>query len=62
MVEANSVEQYIDNHFESFFVKALGDFVRVPNLTPMVDPTYQTNGLVQKAMDLVDGYIKGLGI
>jgi acetylornithine deacetylase/succinyl-diaminopimelate desuccinylase-like protein len=34
----------------------------VPNLTPMVDPEYKTNGLVEKAMECVDKYIQGLGI
>lgn len=63
MVEAHDpMAQFIDAQFEPFFVKNLQDFVRCPNLTPMVDPNYQTNGLVQKAMELVDNAIKGLGI
>ena len=38
------------------------DFVRVPNLTLMVDKEYYTNGLVQKAMEVTDDYIKQLDI
>lgn len=49
--------QYIDSKWEDWFVTGLSDFVRVPNQTPMVDPDYLTNGLVQKAIELVDSYI-----
>jgi hypothetical protein len=52
----------LDEHYDSWFVKGLGDFVRIPNLTPMVDPEYLTNGLLDKAIDLVDGYINQLNI
>jgi hypothetical protein len=34
----------------------------VPNLTPMVDPDYLTNGLVEQAMALVDDYINKIDI
>jgi len=30
----------VEQHWEPFFVKGLGDFIRVPNLTPMVDAEY----------------------
>ena len=52
----------VNTHWDNWFVAGLGDFIRVPNLTPMVDPEYLTNGLVEKAMDLVDSYINKLGI
>ena len=53
-----ATEKFIDTHFDSWFVKALMDFVRVPNLTPVVDPDYFTNGLVEKAIEVTDSYIK----
>jgi acetylornithine deacetylase/succinyl-diaminopimelate desuccinylase-like protein len=64
MVEqpADPLATYIDSQFDSFFVKSLQEFVRVPNLTPMVDPEYATNGLVQQAMECVDKNIKTLGL
>ncbi len=43
----DKTNKYLDEHFDSWFVKGLGDFVKVPNLTPMVDPEYLTNGLVE---------------
>lgn len=63
MVEAkDNMAEYIDAQFEPFFVKGLQEFVRIPNLTPMVDPDYATNGLVQKAMECVDKNIQSLDI
>lgn len=63
MVESkDNLASFIDANFESFFVKGLQEFVRIPNLTPMVDPNYQTNGLVQQAMECVDKNIQTLGI
>ena len=50
----------INAHWDSWFIPGLQDFVRVPNLTTMVDPDYLTNGLVQKAAQGVDGYIMKL--
>jgi len=38
--------KYITDNYESWFVAGLADFVRIPNLTIMVDQEYQTNGLV----------------
>jgi hypothetical protein len=52
----------IDAQWDSWFVPGLQDFVRVPNLTSMVDPDYLTNGLVQKSMECVDTYINKLEI
>lgn len=36
----------VDAHWDNWFIPGLSDFVRVPNLTPMVDPDYLSNGLV----------------
>jgi hypothetical protein len=63
MVESkDKLAEYVDSKFDSFFVKSLQEFVRVPNLTPMVDPNYQTNGLIEQAMECVDKNIQSLGI
>lgn len=63
MVESTKdIAAYIDEHYDSWFVKGLGDFVRVPNLTQMSDPEFATNGLIQKAMEVVDEYVKKLEI
>jgi hypothetical protein len=57
-----ATQKIVDEHFDSWFVKGLSDFVRVPNLTSMVDPDFLTNGLIENAIEVVDKYIKELGI
>ena len=61
MDKAKTLE-FIDAQWDDWYVAGLGDFIRVPNLTPMVDADYLTNGLVEKAAKLVDDYIQKLGI
>lgn len=52
----------MNSHFESWFVEGMKDFIRIPNLTTMVDPTYLENGELEKCMKLVDDYINKLGV
>ena len=49
-------------HWDSWWVPGLQEFVRIDNLTTMVDPDYLTNGKVEKAMVQVDGCIQALGV
>ena len=44
----------IEQFWDSWYIPGISDFVSIPNLTPMVDTTYRTNGLLEKAIDLVD--------
>jgi len=54
--------QYINEKWDSWYIPGLSDFIRVPNLSAFVDPTYLENGLLQKAMKCVDDYINKLEI
>jgi hypothetical protein len=49
MVDSTTVGDFtthIDEKYESWFIKGLSDFVRVPNLTLMADKDFATNGLI----------------
>ena len=46
MQKAETIK-FVEAHWDSWFVQGLGDFVRIPNLTPMVDPNYLTNQLLE---------------
>jgi len=61
-MDREKTQATVDAHWDSWWVPALSEFVRVPNLTTMVDKDYLTNGLVEKAMEQVDGCIQKLGI
>ena len=45
-VKKEDTLKYIDELWDSWFVEGLRDFVRVPNLTPMVDKEFLSNGLI----------------
>jgi acetylornithine deacetylase/succinyl-diaminopimelate desuccinylase-like protein len=62
MVEADKIQENVNARWESEYLPGLIDFVRVPNLTPMVDPEFLTNGLTEQAMEVVDAYAKNLNI
>ena len=36
----------VDSYWDSWFIKGISDFVRVPNLSPAFDSEYATNGLL----------------
>jgi acetylornithine deacetylase/succinyl-diaminopimelate desuccinylase-like protein len=61
-MDFDKTSQFVDGLWESWFVPGLSDFINVPNLTPMVDPEYLTNGKLEQAIDLVDTYINKLNI
>jgi len=61
-LDKDATKAFIDSHWDSWFVPGLSDFIRVPNLTPMVDEEYLKNGLVEKAIQLVDDYVNKLDI
>ena len=61
-LDREATKNNIETYWDKWYVKGLSDFIRVPNLTPMVDPDYMTNGLVEEAMKLVDDYINELGL
>ena len=60
--DVKATKDFIDSHWDSWMVKGLFDWIECPNLTPMVDPGYLTNGLVEKSMQLVDDYVNKLDI
>ena len=45
-MDTAKTQEFIDKNWDSWYVPGLSDFVKVPNLTPMVDPEYLENKLV----------------
>ena len=46
-VNKETTTKFIEENWENWYIKGLSDFIRVPNLTPMVDPEFLTNGLIE---------------
>ena len=61
MVEEGTVEDFIkpcSDYFDQKIYDSLFEFVKIPNVSPDYDPTWETNGLAQKACDHIVNWIK----
>ena len=61
-VDKSQTDTNIDAKWDDWYVKGLQEFIRVPNLSPNYDTEFLTNGRMEQAMELVDGYINQLNI
>ena len=57
-IKKDVTEKLVNKYWKEWYLKGLMDFIRVPNLTPMVDSAYKTNGLLERAIELIDDYVK----
>ena len=56
-VDKNQTLANIEKYWDDWYVKGLAAFVRVPNLTPRVNPDFLRDGMINVAIDLVDNYV-----
>ena len=61
-MESQKTKEIVEAHWDDWFVKGLSDFVRIPNLSPMYDDDYLTNGLLERAIEHVHDCISKLDI
>ena len=61
-MDSEKSKKYIQENFESMFVKPLSDFVKIPNLTPSFDLEFHSNGLIENAIENVKEYAESLNI
>jgi acetylornithine deacetylase/succinyl-diaminopimelate desuccinylase-like protein len=61
-VDKQKTLEFMEKHWDSWYVKGISDFIEVPNLSPLFDANFLTNGEIQNAMKLVDDYINKLGL
>jgi acetylornithine deacetylase/succinyl-diaminopimelate desuccinylase-like protein len=57
-----ATEAFVESLWDNWYVKGLSDFIVCPNLSPMFDAEFHTNGRIQEAMVLVEEYINKLEI
>lgn len=61
-MDYNTTREFVDKHWDSWFCEGLKDFINVPNLTPMVDSEFLSNGLIEQAAECLDTWVKKLDI
>lgn len=58
MVDNKKTETFFEDFWEKNALPVLGDYVAIPNVSPLYDPEWKTNGLLQKAVDLLFNWVK----
>ena len=53
---------FVNEMWDSWYVEGLKRFIMIPNLSIDYDPDFQTNGLIEQAIELVDEYARRLEI
>ena len=53
-VDKAQTDANIDAKWDDWYVPALSDFIRVPNLSPNYDAEFLTNGRMEQAIEQVD--------
>ncbi|ESL10070.1 peptidase M20/M25/M40 [Trypanosoma rangeli SC58] len=61
-VDWAAVERTINEEWDKTVLPALSAYVEVPNQTPLFDPEWATNGLMEKAMNVMLEWVKGQGV
>ena len=61
-MERDTTLKFINEIWEEWYVEGLKAFIRIPNLSLLYDTEFQTNGLIDRAIELVDDYARRLEI
>lgn len=56
-LDAERVKQSVDALWEASVIPTLQEYIKVPNLSPFFDKECLTNGLIDKAMALLEGWV-----
>eukprot|EP01012_Entosiphon_sulcatum_P022604 TRINITY_DN27570_c0_g1_i1.p1 TRINITY_DN27570_c0_g1~~TRINITY_DN27570_c0_g1_i1.p1 ORF type:complete len:480 (-),score=135.24 TRINITY_DN27570_c0_g1_i1:18-1457(-) len=52
------VRDSVNQQWDSSIIKTLEDYIRIENQSPHYDPEWETNGLLQQAMDLIVKWVE----
>ncbi|GMR23380.1 MAG: M20 family metallopeptidase [Acidobacteriota bacterium] len=57
MTDQKQTKQFVDGLWEETIVPTITDYIRIPNVSSMFDPNWQENGHVERAVELVQGWL-----
>lgn len=58
----NSVKADVEENWDKTIISALSEYIEVPNQSPSFDPEWASNGLMEKAFDILIEWMKGQNI
>jgi hypothetical protein len=50
--------KFVAQRWDDSIVPALQDYIRIPNQSPLYDPQWATNGLIDQAVDLMVQWVR----
>jgi hypothetical protein len=50
--------KFVAQQWDDSIVPALQDYIRIPNQSPLYDPQWATNGLIDQAVDLMVQWVR----
>ncbi len=57
-----TLESYVNQHWEQSIIPKLCEFIKIPNISPSFDNTWQANGHIEKAVQLAVDWSLQIGI
>lgn len=61
-MDSTEIEARINEHFDSHVIPTLMEYIRVPSLSPMYDPEWETNGNMEAAQQVLINYVLSLNL
>jgi acetylornithine deacetylase/succinyl-diaminopimelate desuccinylase-like protein len=62
MVDYEQLRIKLETGIDKEVIPLLMEYIRVPSLSPLYDPDWEKNGLMEQAQDLLLNYVKNIGI
>jgi acetylornithine deacetylase/succinyl-diaminopimelate desuccinylase-like protein len=56
-MDAAKTKAFVDHAWDSSIIPALCEYIRIPNQSPLFDKEWRTHGYMQRAVDLIAGWI-----
>lgn len=56
-VNAQEVLRFVETEWDNHVTPCLMDFIKIPNVSPLFDPEWNTNGLQEEAAQLLTGWV-----
>ena len=58
MADQAQTQQFVDKFWEDEIVPTITEYISIPNVSSMFDPSWQENGHVDRALELVRGWLE----
>ena len=62
MVDYEDLQSRIISGIDNGVIPTLMEYIRVPSLSPLFDPNWETNGLMEQAQNILLSYVNSLQI